>query len=237
MAHLRRGRGDIAQILRSALNDNHVMMELRSLCRDWFQVFRMSDHEIIDAIAGFIETGSFHLIEPTPRIAWGKKVSIEFKEKVVDICNELGIETDFLMAAMAFESGETFRSDIKNAAGSGAVGLIQFMPKTAKVYGTSTDALSQMSAVRQLDYVELYFQHYKHRLKTIEDVYMAILWPAAIGKDNSFVLFDKDDTVNPDHYIQNKGLDLDGDGKVTKAEATSGVKKKLERGRTAEFFG
>lgn len=41
------------------------------------------------------------------------------------------------MAAMAFESGETFSPSIKNAAGSGAVGLIQFMPSTAKALGTS----------------------------------------------------------------------------------------------------
>jgi soluble lytic murein transglycosylase-like protein len=35
------------------------------------------------------------------------------------------------MACMAWESGRSFRPDVKNMAGSGATGLIQFMPTTA----------------------------------------------------------------------------------------------------------
>jgi len=64
---------------------------------------------------------------PTNAIAWGAKVSPEFKKRTVEISKELGINPDFLMACMAFESGATFRADIPNKAGSGAVGLIQFM--------------------------------------------------------------------------------------------------------------
>lgn len=48
-----------------------------------------------------------------------------------------------------------------NAPGSGAIGLIQFMPSTAKGLGTSTSALKQMTAVDQLAYVEKYFAPYK----------------------------------------------------------------------------
>ena len=64
-------------------------------------------------------------------MAWGKKVSPAFKRKVIEISAELGIDPNNLMAAMAFESARTFRADIQNAR-SGAVGLIQFMPATAK---------------------------------------------------------------------------------------------------------
>ena len=58
------------------------------------------------------------------------------------------------MACMAWESGETFSPTIRNGAGSSMIGLIHFMPTTAKSLGTSTEALSKMTAVEQLDYVE-----------------------------------------------------------------------------------
>src|SRR5437870_8368144 len=38
-------------------------------------------------------------------IAWGKKVSAEFKAKVIAICNGLACDPNYLMAAMAFETG------------------------------------------------------------------------------------------------------------------------------------
>ncbi|AXB30838.1 hypothetical protein DSB67_04295 [Vibrio campbellii] len=90
-------------------------------------------------------------IQSIQTIAWGAKVSPEFKHKVLLVCKELGINPDFLMACMAFETGETFSPKIKNAAGSGATGLIQFMPATAKGLGTTTEKLAQMTAVKQLD--------------------------------------------------------------------------------------
>src|SRR3954466_5080443 len=65
------------------------------------------------------------------RIAWGAKVGAAFKQRVISICDGLSVPVDFMMAAMAFESGESFSASVKNAAGSGAVGLIQFMPSTA----------------------------------------------------------------------------------------------------------
>jgi hypothetical protein len=44
----------------------------------------------------------------TNAIAWGARVSPEFKERVMEISRELEINPDYLMACMAFESGETF---------------------------------------------------------------------------------------------------------------------------------
>lgn len=130
------------------------------------------------------------------------------------------------MACMAFESAETFRPDIRNAAGSGAVGLIQFMPATARGLGTSTEALAAMSAVEQLDYVRLYFKPYAGRMRNLADVYMAILYPKAIGKPDDYVLFARPSIA----YSQNAGLDRDGDGYITKAEAITRVQAKLTLG-------
>jgi len=147
----------------------------------------------------------------------------EFRQKVIQIAANLEIDPNFLMAIMSFESGASFSPAKKNAAGSGAVGLIQFMPSTARGLGTTTAQLAAMTAVRQLDFVEKYFMPFKGRLRTIEDAYMAVLFPKAIGKGSSFVLFKRPST----QYTQNRGLDLNGDGVITVAEAASRVKQRL----------
>lgn len=163
-------------------------------------------------------------------IAWGKKVSKEFIKRMLHISWDLDVDANYLMACMAFESARTFSPSIRNAAGSGATGLIQFMPSTAQALGTTTDKLAKMSAVAQLEYVERYFQPSAGRLKTLEDVYMAILWPGAVGKSLNYVLFDKTDPKYPKRYIQNAGLDIDKNGKITKAEAARKVREMLELG-------
>lgn len=168
-----------------------------------------------------------------PAVAWGAKVSHAFKTKLLAVCKRLGIEPDYLMSCMAFETGRTFSPSIHNAAGSGAVGLIQFMGPTAAGLGTHTSVLAGMGAVQQLDYVERYFAAQRGILRSLEDVYMAILFPVAVGKPDTFVLFKKG-TIQ---YTQNAGLDSDQDGVVTKFEATSGVRALLRLGRSHGYLG
>jgi outer membrane protein OmpA-like peptidoglycan-associated protein len=170
---------------------------------------------------------------PTPvadpgdrQIIFGQKVSPEFKAKVIAVGDELGVDPDYLMASMAFETGETFSPSIKNAAGSGATGLIQFMPSTAKRLGTTTDELAQMSDVEQLDYVKAYFQNFG-RLSNVGDVYMAIFWPKGIGKSDDYVLFSEGSI----EYTQNAGLDIDGNGEISRGDAVRMVKGKLNKGK------
>jgi hypothetical protein len=83
-----------------------------------------------------------------------------------------------------------------------------------------------MTAEQQLDYVYQYFVPYRGRLSTLADVYMAVLWPAAIGQPNSYTLFSFPSTA----YQQNRGLDANSDGKVTKQEAVNSVQTELTRG-------
>ena len=166
------------------------------------------------------------------QLAWGAKVSPALRNKVRVIAAEIGCEADALMACMAFESGETFSPSIKNAAGSGATGLIQFMPSTAISLGTTTTQLAKMTAEDQLDYVARYFRWFRG-VRTLEDVYMAILWPRAIGRPNDFVLFQAPTKA----YRQNRGLDKNGDGSVTKREAAAAVHAKLEKGRQPANLG
>ncbi|MBU0457713.1 MAG: lytic transglycosylase domain-containing protein [Nanoarchaeota archaeon] len=143
-----------------------------------------------------------------------------FIEKENKVANELGIDPNYLLAVIYFETGGTFSPSQKNAAGSGATGLIQFMPNTAIALGTTTEELAKMSQVEQMDYVKKYFQTVgAGRLSSLSDVYMAVLYPKAIGESEDYVLFKSPTTA----YKQNKGLDTDKDGQITKQEASSKV--------------
>jgi hypothetical protein len=170
--------------------------------------------------------------ESGDRLAWGAKVSPEFRERVKWIADNLGCPADSLMACMAWESGESFRSNIKNGAGSGATGLIQFMPSTAKALGTTTAALAKMRPEDQLNYVYKYFQPYAGRLNNLGDVYMAILWPKGVGQPDHYVLFDRGRT--PTTFRQNAGLDGNHDGQVTRAECLVKINQKLAKGLLPE---
>jgi len=167
------------------------------------------------------------------RVAWGAKVGAAFKQRAIAICDALSVPVDFLMAAMAFESGESFSPSVKYAAGSGAVGLIQFMPSTAVALGTTTDKLAATSNVQQLDKVQKYFAPRRGQPKSIEDVNMTILYPAAIGWAPSAPLFKSGSVA----YRQNKGLDANHDAKVTVQEAASKVRAKFQKGLQPGYLG
>lgn len=157
------------------------------------------------------------------RLAWGKKVSRDFAARLINAAMRDGYDPSHAMAAMWFES--KLNPQAVNAL-SGATGLIQFMPSTALDLNTTVDALARMNAEEQLDYVERYFHRYAGRISNLHDLYMCILWPKAVGQPDSFVLFEKGSKA----YEQNKSLDLDGDGKITKYEACAFVRKSLSTG-------
>lgn len=162
-------------------------------------------------------------------IAWGAKVSPTFRERVWWICDTLRLDPDDLMSCMAWESGRTFSASIVNKAGSGATGLIQFMPTTAKALGTTNASLARMTAEDQLNFVYKYFRPFAGRLKSLSDLYMAILWPAAVGKPDDYALF-----TGGIAYRQNAGLDANKDGRVTKAECSAKLYAMKAEGRRPE---
>ncbi|EGQ9179721.1 transglycosylase SLT domain-containing protein [Vibrio alginolyticus] len=173
------------------------------------------------------------IADPQNAVAWGGKVSPEFKSKVIRISKELKINPNHLMACMAFETAETFSPSIKNGSGSGATGLIQFMPSTAESLGVNTKTLARMSALEQLDYVKAYYWPYRNKINSLEDAYMAILYPAAIGKPPSFVLFRQGSIA----YRQNAGIDRHNTGKITLNDVSYKVRQKLEKGLQPNFMG
>jgi len=150
----------------------------------------------------------------------------EFQTAVTNTAGRLGIPEEHLYAAMSFETGGTFNPAITNAAGSGATGLIQFMPSTAKGLGTSTEELAGMSRSRQMQYVEKYLSNKGIGPdSSLDDIYMAILFPAAVGKGDDYVLFGQGamSGYTGRAYDQNRGLDKNGDGSITKKEAAQKI--------------
>ncbi len=138
-----------------------------------------------------------------------------FIKKVDEISQKLKVAPEWLMAIMYSES--RFQYKVKNYRGSGAIGLIQFMPATAEELGTSTEQLQQMSPVEQLDYVYLYLNQVQHRygrFQSITDVYLAVLFPKALNQNDCYALYYQPSTK----YQMNKGLDLNKDGVVTKGD-------------------
>lgn len=163
-------------------------------------------------------------------LAWGRKVAPDFAAAVVEMCRQFRWTPEhasWLMACMAFETGETFRADVRNAAGSGAVGLIQFMPATLKAMGLVPIDVERMTPTQQLSVVHRYLQVYRHRIKTLPDLYMSILLPKYIGSPAGEILISGGVA-----YRQNAGLDKNSDGKITKAEASARIEAKLSKGMT-----
>jgi hypothetical protein len=143
-----------------------------------------------------------------------------FRVKVAGVAARLGMQPDDLLRVMSFETGGTFDPRVKNRAGSGATGLIQFMPETAKGLGTTPDDLARVTPEQQLEYVEKYLQPYTGQLGTLQDAYMAVLAPQAIGQAADTPLFTKGSAA----YRQNAGLDRDGKGYVTVGDAAQMVR-------------
>lgn len=145
----------------------------------------------------------------------------KFFAKVTAISKDLKCDPNALLAVMNSECG--LNAAARNPNG-GATGLIQFMPSTAKALGTSTAALAKMSAYDQLDYVAKFF---KMNMKTFKmgngpmsaaDLYSLIFLPARANRD---VLTSQGENF----YSANAGLDMDGDGKITKADLNRRINK------------
>jgi hypothetical protein len=214
-------------------HDKHVHVSVRSdkASYDGEQAWKIATPKAAKTILDVADPFKAK-VSPGDAIAWGKRVGPAFKAKAITVANALLMDPNVLMAVMAFETGRQFKSSTVNKS-SGATGLIQFMPKTAVSLGTTTAKLAKMSEVDQLDYVEKYLRPYRGKMNDVPSAYMAVLWPAAVAKPLSFVLF----AAPTNSYKLNSGLDADDDGKVTKAEAAAKVSQQLVEGMRPENFG
>ena len=146
------------------------------------------------------------------KLIWGTRVDEAFRAKVTAIANNLSLQPNWLMAVMAFETGYTFSPAERNQ-GSSATGLIQFLQSTAIGLGTTTARLARMTAVQQLDWVEKYYRAVPaSRIKNLGDAYLAVLFPAAIGRPDAFVMWQRDTGQYQREYAANSGLDREKKG-------------------------
>lgn len=147
----------------------------------------------------------------------------QFEQRVREVAVNLGVNPDWLMCVFYLES--SVNPAAVNST-TGATGLIQFMPATAKNLGTTTTALAAMSGTEQMQYVYNYLKPYAGRLSSLVDCYFAVFFPAAIGKDDNWVL--KTSKLSAAIIAkQNSGYDLDHNGELTVGEVRTAICRRL----------
>lgn len=111
---------------------------------------------------------------------------------------------------------------------SGATGLIQFMPATARALGTTTEELRAMDFAEQMQYVYLYLKPYAGKMQSQVDVYLAVFFPSAIAKANSFVL--QTNKLSAQLIAQqNPAYDINRDKQITKGEVAEAITRILQK--------
>ncbi|WP_121667292.1 transglycosylase SLT domain-containing protein [Mesonia aquimarina] len=157
-----------------------------------------------------------------------------FVAKLKQISKELGINPNWLMAVINWESAKSFSPSIKNPY-TDATGLIQFMPNTAIDLGTTIEQLAQMSAIEQLDWVKKYYAPYKSKLKRYTDLYLTTFYPAAVGKPSNYIL-GSSQYWQKKIAEQNPAFDPNKDQKVTKGEIEESMLSKIPDLWKGEFL-
>lgn len=132
-------------------------------------------------------------------ILFEDKVSKEFVNKIKEISFSLGISTNWLMFVINYETAGTFSPSKKNPT-STATGLIQFLESTAKDLGTTTAQLSSMTAVEQLDWVYKYLKPRKGKMVDYYTTYLAVFYPVAISKEDTYVFPSSPVRSNPSFF-------------------------------------
>ncbi|MYM56920.1 Calx-beta domain-containing protein [Thalassovita mangrovi] len=143
-----------------------------------------------------------------------------FQQAIIDLAEKYAIPAAYLLAIMDFETAGTFSPSLQNPI-SGAVGLLQFTQIGISGWDVTLEQLAAMSAAQQMEWVEMYFDRYiaPGSAPSVSDLYMSVLWPVAADQPDDYVLFSEGSL----YYSQNAALDLDGDGEVTKLEASAAV--------------
>lgn len=148
-----------------------------------------------------------------------------FESELRKYANMLGIDPNWLQAVMFLESSLNPRA--VNSV-TGATGLIQFMPATARALGTTTAALKALTGEQQLYYVYKYLQPYAGKLQNFPDVYFAVFFPAAIGQSDDYVLQTSKLSARTIANA-NQGYDLDKSGSITRGEVVLAITERLKK--------
>lgn len=101
-----------------------------------------------------------------------------------ELSKRLNLPIPWLMTVFKIESGNNPRAVNPY---TGARGLIQFMPFVLEGWGIDPNSFTT-DYNKQLDYVYKYLKPYAKKIKSITDLYLAVFYPAAIGKKLDFVI-------------------------------------------------
>lgn len=158
----------------------------------------------------------------------GGSIDAAFQKKLQEVAKRLKVKPSDLLGIMKHESG--LKASAVNPY-TRATGLIQFMPSTAKRMGTSVEALKNMSAIEQLDYVEKFYKPIAGKAKDIGDLYMFTFLPAVVGKPDNYVIGSKGSGksiygLSQDAlYRQNAVFDKDKKGYYTVGDVKARIAK------------
>ena len=127
-------------------------------------------------------------------------------DDLIKTANDIGIKPEWLLRIICRES--SFNTKAVNPY-SGATGIIQWLPSTARHLGTTTSNLYNMSFSEQLDYVYKYFKmiNKTNQVNSFEEVYLIVFYPRAIGKPDNYIIGHKNSKIvkqNP--AISNNGI-------------------------------
>ena len=159
---------------------------------------------------------------------WAKDTG--FINGVNQLSQKWNIDAGDLLGLFQSESG--VNAQARNP--SGATGIIQFMPATARALGTSTDAIYKMNKTQQLALVDQYFAMNKlPKGATAGQLYATVFLPAYNRKSENFVIARPNGPndagkVNPKWYTQNAGLDVNRDGVITVGDLGLRLSKKRQ---------
>lgn len=155
-----------------------------------------------------------------PDVPGLRRLGPPFWERFARACEGVA-DADGVAALCSHESG--FSASATNPKG-GATGLIQFMPATARLLGTTVEALRVMTEAEQLPYVRAFFARVGGgRFVPRRDVPVAAGWPAHIGKPDDFIAA----RAGQKAYDWNAALDLNKDGVITLGELRTRVLGRL----------
>ena len=143
----------------------------------------------------------------SPQQATG--VTGDFATELNRVSSKFNVNPSDMLALMRSES--SLNPQAVNAS-TGATGLIQFMPRTARSLGTTTEELRGMTAAQQMQYVEKYFDSV--RLPSGASAGRLYAYVFLPGRANREVLTTRGEA----YYDANIGLDMDRDGNITIAD-------------------
>ena len=133
----------------------------------------------------------------------------DFMSQLRAMSSRLGVSAENMVAIMRSES--SLNPQAVNPT-TGASGLIQFMPRTARSLGTTVEDIRRMSAVEQLPFVERFFRSVGVQPgSSAGRLYAYVFLP---GRANREVLTERGESF----YEANRGLDMDRDGRITIAD-------------------